>query len=345
MWRRRSAAAKAVVPMAAMLVLVVAGYARAHSEPIFPSVCTLEPFALTAPGAGLAGTAAAPGPADVLRQVYDAESSSVTFCPADALDPTHKCATTISPRGFTMGTVSGTIAFPASFIVSMLATGDLTVADLPLSIDAGGGPVAVSTLLTTGLVSSAGGAVLEGSPIDTGGHVAFVGSAVGTGLPAPLADQPLGFRMSCTLDPPPDLDQFALTPTIAKTTGRVAANGAAAKLTVTLEPGQTPDFAGKPALLRLYAGDTTVGSVDVPGGLTAAGKKKFHGTAADGAEITVAVKSTKRYVLTAHCPAATLPPGAHGKVTIAVTEDVGGYLARGTRSFKANRKGTILKAR
>lgn len=226
----------------------------------------------------------------------------------------------------------------------MLATGDLTVASLPLSIDTGSGPVSVPVLLTTGLASSAGGGLVEGSPTDTDGHVRLVGTGTATGLPAPLSGEQLELRTSCTPTPAPDLDQFRLTPTITKTTGRIAADGARLRLAVTLQPGQTPTFGGKPALLRLHAGDTAIEAIAFFAGLTGVTKRKFQSTAADGAEIPVQVRSAKHYVLTAHWPAAPLPAGAGGKVSVSVTQDVGGLLARAIRTFRANPKRTVLHA-
>jgi hypothetical protein len=332
------------LPSLAALAVLSARVAGAHSEPVLPSLCTFAPFDLSAPGIGLTGSAAAAGPADTLREVYDIETSAVTFCPADPANPADTCATSGSPRAFTLGSATGTITFPATFVAAMLATGDLTAVALPLAVDAGGGPVSVPVLLTTGLVASAGGAVAEGSPIDTDGHVTFVGTGTGVGLPAPLAGAQIGLRMSCTLAPAPDLDQFSLTPTITKTTGRIAAGGATVKLAVTLPPGQTSTFAGTPALLRLHVGDTAIGAVALPAGLTGVSKRKLHGTAADGAEITVQVRSATRYLLTAHLPAATLPAGAGSKVSVSVTQDVGGLLARTVHIFKANPKRTVLRA-
>ncbi len=329
--------------LVAALLLIGAQLAHAHSEPIDPSTCTLSPLELSAPGAGLSGSAAAPGSAHVLREVYDASTGSVTFCTADPVDPATKCATSTAPRSFTMGTVTGTLAFPLSFKVVMLATGDLTIADLPLTIDTGGGPVVVPFVFTTGLVSSAGGGILEGSPIAADGAVAFVGRGTGTGLAPPLADQEILLRGSCTLNPKPDLDQFPLTPTINKVTGRIKAAGVRLKLAVALQPGQTATFPTNPATVRLHAGDATLAEVTIPGGL-AGTKHKFEGTGANGATMTVHAASARKYVLAAKLPAGTIPDGAHGKMTVDVTQDVGGLLSRATRTFKANKKGTLLHA-
>lgn len=327
----------------AALLLTGAQLAHGHSEPIDPSTCTLSPLEISAPGAGLAGSVAAPGSFDVLRQVYDAPSGSVTFCVADHTAPATTCATATSPRAFTMGAVTGMLTFPLSFKMAMLATGDLTIADLPLEIDTGPGAVTVPFVFTTGLLSSAGGGLLEGAPIDATGAVVFVGRGVGAGLPAPLADQELLLRGSCTLDPPPDLDQFPLTPTITKVTGRIKADGVRLKLAVALQPGQIAAFPTSPAMVRLHAGDTMLAEVAIPGGLTRT-KRKFQGTGANGATVTVHVTSARKYVLSAKLPTGAVPDGAHGKITVDVTQDVGGFLSRATRTFKANRKGTLLHA-
>lgn len=328
----------------ALLLVCAARLAYAHSEPIDPSVCTLSPFEISAPGAGRAGSADAPGPADVLRQVYDPETSTVTFCPADAATPTTKCATAVAPRGFTMGNVSGTLAFPLSFPVAMLATGDLTATALPLTIDIGDGPVVVPFLFTTGLASSAGGSLLEGAAIDAAGAVSFVGTGTGTGLAAPLADQQLIIRASCTLAPPPDLDQFSLTPTITRVSGRIAATGVRVKVAVALQPGQVADFATKASMLRLSTGDTVLADVNIPSGLTGT-KRTLHGTGPAGAAVTIHVRAAKRYVLDATIAAGTLPPNAAGKIDVDVAQNVGGLFSRATRSFRANRTGTVLRAK
>src|SRR5690349_20988249 len=122
----------------AMLLGVIVWTARvaiAHIVPIPPSLCTFDPLRLEVPATGLAGAAQAAGPADAVRIVYDSGASRIQVCPAVA-DP-DQCGAVV-PRPFTLGSTTGTLAFPAVFAGQMLSSGDIATDDLPITFTVGG---------------------------------------------------------------------------------------------------------------------------------------------------------------------------------------------------------------
>jgi len=247
-----------------------------------------------------------------------------------------KCAAAAPPRSFSLGSTSGTLAFPPRFEAHMLATGDVTTLELPLAFVVDGAPASVPVVLTTGL--AAGGSVMvEGSPIGADGSVTFVGVATTDALPSPLV-----LRLHCQATPAPDLDQFASPAETMKIAGAVTTEQT--RLRARFQLGAAEPAFAEPVLIRLAAGDTTVATLDLPTGLEPHGRNRF--TDAQG---TVTVRMVRRrpvatYVLTARLPTTSMPPPGGTRVDVALTYDVGGLLSRGTRVFHSNRRGTRLNA-
>jgi len=325
---------------AVIVATAIPGFA--HVVPIPPSVCAFDPLALDVPAAGASGAAAVAGTADRLRTVYDVQTNTATFCPADAANPEGKCATAAAPRTFTIGALSGTLTFPTTFVADALAGGDFTVRDLALEITVGATSMSVPVMLTTGLAEG-GGLLAEGARIGAFGRYTLVGVATPTGLPAPL-DQPIQLSLTCQATPAPDVDQFALPPSMNRVSGTITAKKARLKIVVDLQPGQAADFVTHPALFRLHAADTGIAEVAFPTGLAGAGRR-FHAVTDDGqASLAVRVRSASRYVLTAVLSPATVPATTGRQALVEVTQDVGGYLSHGERLMRANRAGTRLHA-
>ena len=108
-----------VIAIAFLAVLWPVGTLRAHIVPVPPSVCAFQPFALSVPATGIAGSAQAAGPADGMRVLYDASASQVQLCPVDPGNPT-SCGTAV-PRSFSLGAATGTVTLPPIFDGRMLS--------------------------------------------------------------------------------------------------------------------------------------------------------------------------------------------------------------------------------
>jgi hypothetical protein len=274
-----------------------------------------------------AAVVAAPGDADALRVVYTVASNLAQFQ-----------AATVPPRAFTVDGVDGSLAFPAVFATTLTNAGDLAFAPVPLSFVVGGVPVTVPVSLTTGLVQN-GGAVVGGTPIGSG-ELGLVGVVPAGALPPPL-DGATVLRMRCRLLPAgPDLDQFAESAVATKLGGFVKPTKGKLRTVLQVPIGTTPDFT-RPAMIRLLAGGTELLALDLPSGLTGSGRK-FTATAADGTVVTVKAgrrKPRPTYKVLLTTPGQTVAPPAGGRVDVQATLDVGGVLARGTRTFKAKSGG------
>jgi hypothetical protein len=269
-----------------------------------------------------------------LRIVYDVENGTAQL----STDP-------VVPRGFLAGGTPGTFAPPPLFTATVLTSGDLVAAAVPLALGLDGTIRTVPVTLTTG-VAGVPGLVVEGSPIGADGTFTAVAVATGTGLPAPLGD-PLVVRMTCRADPVPDLDQFRLATETRVRSGKLRAGALALRAIVSPGPSFTPDFAGRPAILRVRAGDTPIAEAVLPNGLAAGAKRRFAGVAADGTS-TVRLRFLRRrlgvdsYRLDATLAGATLPAVSSRRVTVDVTLDVGGLVSRAEARFRAVRGGTRL---
>jgi hypothetical protein len=324
---------------AILAVLVFATAASAHDVLILPSLCTFDPLVLDAPASGLEATAAAPTPSDTIRIVYDVAAGMAQFCPADAADPRNHCATASVPRAIT-GTISGTITLPV-FAMHMLASGDLFATSVPVTLASGSDTASIPTTLTTGLVTVAGG-TFEGAPIGTDGRFTLVGSGTAT-LPGALAGAPIVLRMTCTADPVPDFDQFMESSQTKAVAGTIKTSSARLRIAfragTPLAAGATaPDFT-MPAIVRVSAGDATVASLVVPGGLAPQGRRKFVGQTADGQGSVIVMHGRgASYRLTVRMGSVTMP-AASGRTPIDVTFQVGGLVSRTLRTFHGNGKG------
>jgi hypothetical protein len=314
------------------VALFVAGGVQAHSVPVLPSTCMLAPVTLAANGT--TATVDAPSGTPPLRIVYDVENGTAQL----STDP-------VVPRSFVAGGIAGTFAPPPLFTATVLTSGDLLAAAVPLALSLDGTTRTVTVALTTGL-AGVPGLVAEGSPIAADGTFTAVAVATGTGLPAPLAD-PLVVRMTCRADPVPDLDQFRLATETRLRSGRIRAGTVALRAAVRPGPSFTPDFAGRPAILRVRAGDATIAEAVLPNGLAAGAKRRFTGTAADGAS-TVRLRFVRRrlgvdeYRLDASLAGATLPAPASRRVAVDLVMDVGGLVSRAEARFRAVRRRTQL---
>jgi len=312
-----------------------AGIAHAHGVPVLPSTCVLAPVTLAA--AGATATVDAPDGAPPLRIVYDVENGTAQL----GADP-------VVPRTFVVAGTAGTFAPPPLFTATLLTSGDLLASSVPLALTLGGTAYTVTVALTTG-VAGVPGTVAEGSPIAADGSFTAVAVATGTGLPAPLAG-PLVVRMTCRADPVPDLDQFRPATETRLRAGRLRDGTLVLRGVVRPGPSFVPDFPGRPAILRVRAGDATIVEVVLPDGLAAGAKRRFTGRTADGAS-TVALRFLRRrlgvetYRLDATLAGAAPPAAGGRRVAVTLAMDVGGLVSRTTARFRAVRGGTQLVLR
>jgi hypothetical protein len=308
--------------------------------PIPPSTCAFDPLELRVPATGLAGEAQTAGPADVVRISYDASANTIQVCATGGGDGT-QCDPV--PRPFTLGVASGTITFPALFDGQMLSNGDITIADLPVSLTVGASTTQVPITLTTVLVA-ADGMVFQGQPLQGLQSFTLVGVIDGGVLPAPLAGQALVLSLSCLPRPVPDKDQFG-TPLVASSL-RGAITSKLVRLRAVVEVTSPPDLAPGPTLLAITANGTTITSAIVSAGLH--GHKILTGRSDDG-RTTIAVRrlrrgGTTRLVLTVRSLNIALPTEAPGApVLVDVTLDAGGVIGRGEKLFRADRRGRRLR--
>ncbi len=326
-----------------LVMLVAATAAHAHVVTIFPSTCAVT-MGLAAPASGLVADVATPPADDLLRVVYDPEAnperSRIQACPADPVDPQNRCGA-IHPRAFTLGAQTGSIAFPAFFAIGLLSSGELE-GSVPMTITLDGTPAVVTTDFTTGF-TTAGGTLEVGAPIDASGAFALVGVGRSSALPAPLADVDLSLTLSCTLAPVPDLDQFALAPSLSKVTGLLTARKRTLTMLLETDPTLPPSFDTTPTTLRLGPAPTV--EVRLDAGLTASGKKGFVGTASDGS--TLSVKPLRRkgalmYRVSLGGPGVADLTTAPGDSLVV---ESGGLIARTAVATRPNRAGTRVKIR
>jgi hypothetical protein len=307
---------------ALLVLLLTAGVAAAHDVPVNPNTCTFDPLQIGA------AVVAPPADADALRIVYTVATNLAQFQ-----------AGTVPPRAFTIGGVDGTLAFPTVFSTTLTTAGDLVFPSVPLAFVVGGEPVTVPVALTTGLADDAG-VVVEGTPIGAGGVVALAGVIPAGTLPPPL-DGATTVRMQCQLLPvAPDLDQFAEAATAAKLGGYVKPSRGKLHAVLQVPVGAALDFA-RPALIRLATAGGDLLLLDLPSGLTGAGKK-LSATAADGSVVTIKAGKKKprpTYKVLIITPGQTIasPPG--GQTDVQATFEVAGVLARTMRTFKAKSGG------
>jgi len=311
-----------------LALLLTARSAAAHIVPVPPSACVFDPLTIDAPSAGTTATAAPPAAADQFRILYDPQASDAQFD-----------LTGVPPRSFTVGGVTGTVAFPSVFLATLLNTGDLT-ATVPLTFTLGGGATSVTMTLTTGL-AAAGDTIVEGAPIGADGRFTLVGITDQSRLGPPLAGPLLAIQMSCQATPRPDTDQFrAATPLSASLNARKLK----LRTLFITAPGDSPNFAAAPAILRATSGSTDIATVLLASGLPAKGRKLFIGRTADG-RMALGVRALKRqgqteFLLALKVKNPTPPPAGGNPVNFSVVYTVGGVTGRIVLPMK--RRGALL---
>jgi hypothetical protein len=320
---------------ALLIVLVAATPAAAHLVPILPSTCVAD---LQLSVAGTAAVVDPPAANEQLRVVYtpnsSLERSLVQVCSVDPSNPTRCIAT---PRGFTLGSSQGALAFPATFNMTLVASGELRAAGVPVAMTVDAASETIPFDLTTQFVVG-GSDVVVGEPIRSSGTVTLVGAGRSATLPAPLANATLLLRLACTLAPPPDLDQFALASTIKAAKGAVTGKGT--KLTITVDPeGTTADFAA-PAIVRAVQGETVVAVAMLPTGLAGSGRR-HTADYATGSVVVIRKKRGHKVILKDDAGFAGPFITGDGELEI----DVGGLFARVPVGFRANGPGTRMKVK
>jgi len=318
----------------ALLLLLAAATARAHIVPVPPSTCAFEPVVVEMPAAGLTATGAPPGPGDAFHILYDPQASAAQFN-----------LTGVPPRSFSATGVMGTFSVSPIFGAALANDGNLQ-ATPTFTFTTPAGTASAAIALTTGLVV-AGDAVLEGVPLSKAdGTFALTGVLDPSVLPAPLAGGPLVVRLGGQAVPPPDTDQFRIATRTTVLSAAITAKLAKARFIFAPGTMEQPDFPGRPALLRISTGDTTIATADLSSGLAAHGKKLFIGRSADG-RVALGVHTLRRSGQLAYLFAVKLKtpalPVATGAVAATVTYDVGGLLARVALSLHAKRGGALLR--
>lgn len=323
------------------LLALVAGVAHAHIIPLLPSTCA--PTIGLARG-GVVATVDAPGAGELFRFTYDpaasVDRSRVQVCPADPADPRNRCGAVV-PRAFVVGTSTGQLAFPPTFPIGLVSSGDMRATGLPLTVTLDGTPETHLADLTTGFVPDTDPPVL-GSALDGSGSFMLVGRTRPATSPPPAGFVPLDLVLSCALAPVPDVDQFALAPDLSRVRGVLTARKRTLSFVLERNTTGPAQFAGAPTLVHL--GPAPVLDLNLPAGLADQGRKGFRGT--DGADLTVAVKAMRRRNPPAYKVKLTGPgasPGAAASSGTLVVE-TGGMLARTAVSLRANRKGTRVTA-
>jgi hypothetical protein len=312
------------------LALLVALPATAHIVPVLPSVCAVAPLEIVDPATGVAAAVSAPGPADVLRIVWDTGASTAVLCAADPADPM-RCADP-APRPFVVGDVAGSLTLPAAFVARVHDSGDVAVATARLGIDLAGASTTIDTSLTTGLAAAAE-TVVQGGPIGPDGRFTLVGVVGGGILPPPLEAGAV-LRVGCSASPRPDLDQFSIAPRTRPLKGGFARKGAT--LRVAFDWGGAP-AAGAAAMLVASAGAEPLATVHIAR-LEPRGKRTLAGASAEGSAATLRLpkRGRTRHVLTVRIPRGSFrSPPPRGRVAVVLAFDVAGAVARATGTLRA----------
>ncbi len=316
-----------------VIALVAATSASSHIVPVPPSTCAFDPVTVEAPAAGVVGSAAPAGPADGFHILYDPQASSAQFDLSG-----------VPPRSFTAAGTQGTIGLSSIFGATLRNDGDLTSTPT-FTFALPGGTAMLAIPVTTGLVI-AGDAVLEGIPLGADGRFTLIGAVDPSPLAPPLAGGPLVVRLGCQAVPRPDTDQFRLATRTTAVSASLTAKVMRAKLIFAPGAMDTPDFAGRPAILRVSSGETTITTADLPTGLAAHGKQLFIGRSADG-RTAIGVHALRRggeldYLLALKLKTPALP-GSTGAVPVVVTYDLGGLLSHVTLAMQPKRHGMLLR--
>ena len=320
----------------AIAALAWVATARAHIVPIPPSLCGVDPVGLTVPSMALAGQST--GSAGRLRIVFDANASTIRFCPV-TVDAPATCAAP-APWPFTLDALAGTLSLPPRFTAVMTTSGDVAAAAVPVTITLGTLTETVPVTFTTGL-ALADGTVLEGAPLEGAGSWILVGVVPGDGLPAPLDGHALALAVPCPPRPVPDKDQFVPASVVRQIAGQVAPAAARLRFAVALGPADRPALAQGPVLLALHVDDETITTAAIP---AVVGRRRATGSSGDGrATVTVRSHTARRLALTVDLHDVVLPARAPGaRALVGVTIQSPGMLARGERLFHAGPDGTTL---
>jgi hypothetical protein len=317
----------------ALLALLFLGVsvALAHDVPVNPSTCTFDPLGITAPDAGLVASVASPTAADGMRIVYTVATATAQF----QQEP-------VTPRSFTIGGVEGTLAFQPAFSGTLLASGDLFYPAVTLTFTFGAVPTSVTVPLTTSL-AIAGNDVVMGAPMTSDGQLTLVGAVPAGALPLPLATSATLLQLTCQASPPPDLDQFAAPTTITSLAGVLSPSKG--KLRGILRGGTwtVGDLTGRPAILRLMAGDAVLATVDFPSGFSAQSARHLVADNANGSRVLLQVARRRPTAqLRVLMPGIEMPSAGSKTANVQATLVVGDVLARGARSFRL--RGGALRA-
>jgi hypothetical protein len=314
--------------LALICVLLGASAALAHDVPVNPSTCTFDPFELTAPDAGLSATVAAPAAADAVRVVYDVATATAQFQQR-----------IVTPRAFTIAGGAGAVALPQAFNAQLAASGDLHADQVALGVTLGGVAATVQVSLTTA-VTVASDLVATGTPMAGDGRFTLVGVIPAGRLPAPLDTAATVVRLGCRVTPAPDLDQFALAPTVSALAGTLS--GSKGQLRAALQGGviSPATVTGGPAILHLDAGGASLATLEFPGGFTAQGRD-LVAQGAGGSRLTLRPGNGRAPArLRAALPGVAVPANATGSVDVQAILVAGPMTARGSRPFRA-RSGTL----
>lgn len=330
----------AFIAAIAVVSICTRGRVWAHFVPIPISVCKFDPITLRVPATGLLGAAQAAVPSDAMRIAFDASSNQIQLCQAATGSP--PCGPPV-PRPFTLGATTGTLAFPAIFMGGMLSSGDVTIADVPVTVVAGGVTATVPLTLTTSLVA-VDGEVAEGVPLQGLGSVTLVGMLAG--LPPSFDGQPILVTVSCLPRPVPDKAQFGSPIPAIELVGRITSEEARIRATIDISATRPPDLSVRPVLLAVGVDGATVASAVFSGGLH--GDRVLSGQSDDGqSAISVRVvgrRHTSRLVVTARFRDVTLPVRPAGvPVLVSMVLDAGGLIGRGERLFKVTGNGRRLR--
>jgi hypothetical protein len=311
------------------LLASLAGPVAGHVIPVDPSTCAFDPVVIEAPAAGLTASGVPATDGDRFTITYDVGSSTAQFN-----------AATIPPRAFSAPGVAGTLAVPTIFPAVMLKSGDLVTPSLPLTVAVGGDTVTLPLALSTGL-AVASDVTREGSPMDAAGRFTLVGVAPIGALPPPFAGSAVVISLGCAATPRPDLDQFAF-PQTKLLSATISAKELRLRAIFALDPKQTPDFPGRPALFRAATAATTIAVANRPG--LPRVKKLFLSRGDDGTLIAIAQIRRKppTYLLGVTVPGPAMPALAR-TTEVVFTYEVGGQPARVPARLRANRRGTRLR--
>jgi hypothetical protein len=311
---------------------------RAHIVPVPPSVCALEPFALSVPTTGVTGAVQAAGRGDATRVLYDASASQLQLCPVDPGNPAG-CGATV-PRPFTLGAATGTVALPPIFDGRMLSSGDVTIFDLPLAFTVGATTAVTRVTLTTGLVSM-NGTVAQGTPLQGLGSFTLVGRVDDGVLPAPLEAAML-VTLSCQPRPVPDKTQFLSPLVMTPIGGRLTTGQMRLRTTISISSSSPPDLTHALVLAVNLDGKMVASSVFSSG---VSGSRRLTGTSDDGnATLTIRRASGGRLIVSAELRNTTLPAQSPGApVLLDLTLDGGSFIGRGEQLFRTSGSGRQVK--